>query len=444
MATTGKPPKTFVLDTNVILHDYRCIYNFQDNNLVIPIVVLEELDKFKKGNEQINYNAREFVRILDSIAGDRVFGDGVALGANQGKLRVATGKPFTQEMLDSFDEVTPDHRILAVAYDEKKRNPQKITVLVSKDINLRMKAKSLGIDAQDYLSGQVKDVDHLKKDTGEAEVSEAQMAALYSGNEGLDAATLKIKPHANQPFLLKCGNASALACYNRPSNRLKRVDKVRAYGIEPRNAEQTFAMHLLTDADIQLTSLTGIAGTGKTLLALAAALAQVMEGKYDQILLSRPVIPLQSQDMGFLPGAINEKLMPYMLPLYDNLAVIKSKLKPTSREAVYIEELQRQNKLMITPLAYIRGRSLNNTFFIIDEAQNLTPHEVKTIVTRAGEGTKMVFTGDIQQIDSPYLDIRSNGLTHLSDRMIGEDIFAHVNLVKGERSELAELAGKKL
>lgn len=439
---TGKPPKTFVLDTNVILHDYRCIYNFQDNNIVIPIVVLEELDKFKKGNEQINYNAREFVRILDSIAGDQVFGDGVSLGKTLGRLSIATGKPFTQEMMDSFDEVTPDHRILAVAYDEKRKRPEGVTALVSKDVNLRMKAKSLGIDAQDYLSGQVKDVDHIKKDAGTLEVAAEQIAALYSGSDGLDAAALKPPLYANQILLLKSGEATALACYHKRSNRLKRVDKLRAYGIEPRNAEQTFAMHVLMHPDIQLVSLTGIAGTGKTLLALAAALAQ--EGSYDQILLSRPVIPLQNQDLGFLPGAINEKLMPYMLPLYDNLAVIKSKLKPTSREAVHIEELQRQNKLMITPLAYIRGRSLNNTFFIIDEAQNLTPHEVKTIVTRAGEGTKMVFTGDIQQIDSPYLDIRSNGLTHLSDRMLGEEIFAHVNLVKGERSELAELAGKKL
>ncbi|MDR2815047.1 MAG: PhoH family protein [Prevotellaceae bacterium] len=443
-ATTGKPPKTFVLDTNVILHDYRCIYNFQENNIVIPIVVLEELDKFKKGNEQINYNAREFARILDSIAGNQVFTNGVALGENLGRLCIATGKPFTQEMMDSFDEVTPDHRILAVAYDEKKKRPSEVTVLVSKDINLRMKAKSLGIDAQDYLSGQVKDVDHIKKDAGTLEVDAAQIAALYSGSEGISVAALKLgQPlYANRIVILKSGDASALACYSKRSNRLMRVDKIRAYGIEPRNAEQTFAMHVLTNPDIQLVSLTGIAGTGKTLLALAAALAQ--EEKYDQILLSRPVIPLQNQDMGFLPGAINEKLMPYMLPLYDNLTVIKSKLKPTSREAVHIEELQRQNKLMITPLAYIRGRSLNNTFFIIDEAQNLTPHEVKTIVTRAGEGTKMVFTGDIQQIDSPYLDIRSNGLTHLSDRMVGEEIFAHVNLVKGERSELAELAGKKL
>ncbi len=440
--SASKQPKTFVLDTNVILHDYRCIYNFQENNLVIPIVVLEELDKFKKGNEQINFNAREFVRILDDIAGNQVFNGGVSLGKDLGRLRIATGKPFTQEMMDSFDEVTPDHRILAVAYDEKKNSPDRATVLVSKDINLRMKAKSLGIDAQDYLSDQIKDVDHIKKDTEVVEVSADQIATLYAGSEGIDAAALKLKPHANQNFLLKSNESNALASYDKASDKLKHVDKVRAYGIEPRNAEQTFAMSALMNPDIKLVSLTGIAGTGKTLLALAAALAQ--ENDYDQILLSRPVIPLQNQDMGFLPGDINEKLQPYMLPLFDNLAVIKSKLKPTSKEAVHIEDLQRQNKLMITPLAYIRGRSLSNTFFIVDEAQNLTPHEVKTIVTRAGENTKMIFTGDIQQIDSPYLDMHSNGLTHLSDRMIGEEIFAHVNLVKGERSELAELAGNLL
>ncbi|MDR2937654.1 MAG: PhoH family protein [Prevotellaceae bacterium] len=439
---TDKQPKTFVLDTNVLLHDYRCIYNFEENNLIIPIVVLEELDKFKKGNEQINFNAREFVRILDGISGDKVFNGGVSLGKNLGKLRIVPGRAFPEVMMDSFDEMTPDHRILAAAMYEKMQNPAAATVLVSKDINLRMKAKSLGIDAQDYLNDQVKNIDQLKKDTEVVEVSAAQISALYSGSSGLEAAALKLKPHANQNFLLKSGDSTALAAFDKMSGKLKVVDKVRAYGIEPRNAEQTFAMNALMNPNVKLVSLTGIAGTGKTLLALAAALAQ--EGDYDQILLSRPVIPLQNQDMGFLPGDINEKLTPYMLPLYDNLSVIKSKLKPTSKEAIHIEELQRQNKLMITPLAYIRGRSLSNTFFIIDEAQNLTPHEVKTIVTRAGENTKMVFTGDIQQIDSPYLDARSNGLTHLSDRMIGEEIFAHVNLVKGERSELAEIAGKML
>jgi PhoH-like ATPase len=438
----NKLPKTFVIDTNVILHDHRSIYNFQENNLVIPIVVLEELDKFKKGNEQINFNAREFTRQLDSITNNDLFKDGISLGKGLGKLRIELGKPFTQEMMDSFDEMTPDHRILAVASYEKNKHPEITTILVTKDVNLRMKARALGIGAEDYLSGQVKDMDIIKKDTATINTSADKIAKFYSSSSGVNPKDMNIRTFPNQNIILKSGDSSALAYYDSSSLKLKRVDKVRAYGIEPRNAEQTFAMRALMDPSITLVSLTGIAGTGKTLLALASALAQ--EFNYGQVLLSRPVIPLQNQDIGFLPGDINDKLMPYMLPLYDNLSVIKNNLKPTSREAVHIEELQRQNKLMITPLAYIRGRSLSNVFFIVDEAQNLTPHEVKTIITRAGEGTKMVFTGDVQQIDSPYLDARSNGLTHLSDRMHGQEFFAHINLVKGERSPLAEAAGNLL
>ncbi|MGL4909172.1 MAG: PhoH family protein [Bacteroidales bacterium] len=441
-SSKSKVAKTFVLDTNVILHEYRCIYNFQENNLVIPIVVLEELDKFKKGTEQINYNAREFVRILDKIVSNQVFKDGVSLGKDLGTLRIVTGKAFTQEMMDSFDEITPDHRILAVAHHEQKETPSVQVVLVTKDINLRMKAKSLGIESQDYLSDKVENIDYIKKDTKVVAVTSVQIDAFYQNKGEMEVSVLKLKPFANETFILKGEDSTAMAMYNSATKSLELVSKIRAYGIDPRNAEQTFAMQALMNPNIKLMSLTGIAGTGKTLLALAAALAQ--EFDYDQILLSRPVITLQNQDMGFLPGDVNDKLAPYMLPLFDNLSVIKSQFKPTSKEAVHLEELQKQNKLMITPLAYIRGRSLNNTFFIIDEAQNLTPHEVKTIVTRAGENTKLIFTGDIQQIDSPYLDIRSNGLTHLSDRMIGQEFFAHVNLVKGERSELAEVAGKLL
>ena len=215
-----------------------------------------------------------------------------------------------------------------------------------------------------------------------------------------------------------------------------------AYGIEPRNAEQTFSIDALLRPEVQLISLTGKAGTGKTLLALAAALHQ--EHLFKQILLARPIVPLANRDIGFLPGDVNEKIGPYMQPLYDNLSVIKHKFKPQSKELVKIEEMERNQKLMITPLAYIRGRSLADVFFIVDEAQNLTPHEVKTIITRAGEGTKIIFTGDIHQIDSPYLDMKSNGLSYLTDKMRAQEIFAHVNLVKGERSYLAELASNLL
>jgi len=221
-----------------------------------------------------------------------------------------------------------------------------------------------------------------------------------------------------------------------------RVEKKPAYGIKPRNAEQTFSLSVLMDPDIQLVALTGKAGTGKTLLALAAAIE--LHKSFDQILLARPIVALSNRDLGYLPGDASEKINPYMQPLFDNLSVIKHAFNPRSQEYLRIEELQKEEKLEITPLAYIRGRSLSNSFFIIDEAQNLTPHEIKTIITRAGEGTKMVFTGDLQQIDSPYLDMKSNGLAYMTDRMRNQELFAHINLLKGERSYLAELASDLL
>ena len=267
---------------------------------------------------------------------------------------------------------------------------------------------------------------------------------LYENPEGIPLNDLKmpIKPVSNQYFILKGESSSALAYYQSKNNTLHRVIKQKAYGIEPRNAEQTFALDALTRDDVQLASVTGKAGTGKTLLALAAALQQ--RQKYTQIFLARPIMPLANRDIGFLPGDIKEKIGPYMLPLFDNLDVIKNKFSQSSKEFIKIEEMLKTEKLIITPLAYIRGRSLSRIFFIVDEAQNLTPHEIKTIITRAGEETKMIFTGDIEQIDSPYLDEKSNGLSYLTDKMNGQELFAHVNLVKGERSYLAELASHLL
>jgi len=268
---------------------------------------------------------------------------------------------------------------------------------------------------------------------------------MFYQESGITPKELKVKNlSCNQLLSVEnpSGHNPVLAKYCCRTNSVKGIKRAKAYGIDPRNDEQTFAIDALLNPDIKLVSLTGTAGTGKTLLALAAAIEQ--EQDFDQILLARPVIPLKNQEMGFLPGDIKEKLAPYMLPLYDNLAVIKKSFKPTSREAVRIEEMLRNEKLLISPLAYIRGRSLSNVFFIIDEAQNLTPHEVKTIITRAGEGSKLVFTGDIHQIDSPYLDIHSNGLTHLGEKFYGQEIFSHINLIKGERSQLSELAGKLL
>lgn len=440
-----KKKKIFVLDTNVLLHDYRCIYNFEENDIVLPIPVLEELDKFKKGNDLINFHAREFTRELDKISGDTLFNGGVPLGEGLGKLSIETGKTFSKEMEESFPEKTPDHRILAIAEHVTLHKADCSVVLISKDINLRMKAKSISVMAADYETDKVQNIEEIYKGINTLEnVSDDLISQVYEETEGLafENVETEIDPKPNQYFILKGNRSSALVHYESTNNSIGRVLKQKAYGIEPRNAEQTFAIDALTRDAIQLITLTGKAGTGKTLLALASAIAQ--RQKFQQIFLARPIVPLSNRDIGFLPGDVKEKIGPYMQPLFDNFDVIKNKFSTTSKEFQRLEELQKNEKLIITPLAYIRGRSLSNAFFIVDEAQNLTPHEIKTIITRAGEGTKMVFTGDIEQIDTPYLDMKSNGLSYLTDKMLGQDIFAHINLVRGERSYLAELASNLL
>jgi PhoH-like ATPase len=436
--------KIFVIDTNVILHDHESIYHFMEHDVVIPITVLEELDKFKRGNDPLNFEARQFVRILDDIVGPELFNGGISLGEGKGHLTIETGKPFSENLKDSFREDTPDHRILAISEFIKDKYPDRKVILVTKDVNLRMKAKSLQIDAEDYKTDKVADISFL--DLGVREYKDFDdnlIAKLYEqGHLTIEEMGIDPQPFANEFFIIKSSKSSILACYNPFLQRMEKVDKKVAYGIKPHNAEQTFSVHALLDPDVKLVSLTGKAGTGKTLLALACAIAQ--HKMYEQVLLARPIVSLSNRDIGFLPGDVGEKINPYMQPLFDNLSVIKRCFNPHSQEHRLIEELQEEERLVISPLAFIRGRSVSNCYFIIDEAQNLTPHEVKTIITRAGEGTKMVFTGDIEQIDSPYLDTASNGLSYLSDKMKNQDIFAHVNLIKGERSFLAELASKLL
>lgn len=445
----GKP-KIFVLDTNVILHDHNAIRKFRDNNLVIPVTVVEELDKFKKGTDTLAYNARGFMRDLDRITDGRDFGSGgLPLGKGLGWIKVEPGHPFSGEAADYFTDDIPDHRILATAMWTRDHNPGTFVALVTKDINLRMKAKAVGMAVQDYLTDKIQD-DHIEEIHKEVQLMTASSDVLQDLAYGPETSVawdrlLKAKPLPNQMFKFRWeGAREEIVCarYDVSRDRIVLVKSRDAYGIRPRNDEQKFALDALFNPKVELVSLTGGAGTGKTLLALAAALAQ--EQDYEQIYLSRPAVILGNQDLGFLPGDQKQKMSPFLQPLMDNLNVIKYRFKPTSREAQRIESMLTQEKLIIEPLAYIRGRSLGKCFFIIDEAQNLTPHEMKTIITRAGEGTKMVFTGDIFQIDQPYLDQWSNGLTHLGEKMSGQALFQHVFLRKGERSELSELAAKLL
>ena len=441
----GKQKKIFIIDTNVILYDHTCIYNFQEHDIVIPIVVLEELDYFKKGSDLINFEAREFIRELDKLSGEKLFNEGISLGKKQGKLFVKVSAPMSDLVTDVFTQNKPDHQILAVADELRKEFSKREVIIISKDINLRMKAKSLGINASDYETGKIRNIDELY--TGKEIYEDCDKDTISRFYEEpytvpVDDLHFVKNPLPNEYFIFKNRSVSVLTHYNSTVHVFDRVYKSTAYGIEPKNAEQTFALDALLRPEVQLVTMTGRAGTGKTLIALAAALHQ--RKNYQQIYLARPVVPLGNKDIGYLPGDIKSKLDPYMQPLWDNLAVIKHKFPSESPEVKRLTEMIQQEKLYIAPLAYIRGRSLSNIFFIIDEAQNLTPHEVKTIITRAGEGAKIVFTGDIYQIDSPYLDSQSNGLTFLVDRMKGQEIFAHMNLVKGERSHLAEIASNLL
>lgn len=421
------------------------MYHFEEHDVIIPITVIEELDQFKKGNQTVNYHARKFTRNLDSISGDQLFNGGLPIGNGSGKISVQLEREFHPQLLLNFNQSKPDHHILNIAYHLAKEDLQRIFIIVSKDVNLRMKAKSVGLMAEDYTNDHVKNVATLY--TGTAEVMEPDeifISQLHSdGAAPLPAerrSEQKVLP--NEYFIVKSAKKSALVRYNGKLDLCERIDKLEAFGVIPRNAEQTFALDALLNPDIPLVTIGGKAGTGKTLLALAAALERKKE--YRQILLARPIVPLSNKDIGYLPGDIQSKLSPYMQPLYDNLNVIRSLSSPASSKQNCISKLLEDGKLVIEPLAYIRGRSLVKLYIIVDEAQNLTPHEVKTIITRAGEGSKIVFTGDVFQIDHPYLDSHSNGLSYLIEKMQGQPLYAHVTLRKGERSKLAELASDLL
>jgi PhoH-like ATPase len=436
--------KIFVLDTSVILYDFNALQNFQEHDVAIPITVLEELDQFKKGNSVLNLQAREFIRQLDKLSNDNMLHEWIPLdGPARGKFRVVAEENGGVDAGEIFGARKADHRILNAALGLARTEPERRVILVSKDVNLRLKARALNLAAEDYETVKIKDLDHLPKGKNEVEVAQsAAIDRLYQEEWLPVEAVLDGRPPCNQYYILRSGSKSALAYYNSRSDRIERVHKPLAYGISPRNAEQTFALHAVLNADVPLVTLSGAAGTGKTLLALAGALEQ--RRHFRQIYLARPIVPLSNRDIGYLPGDIHSKIDPFMQPLWDNLGIIKNQFDEREREYKKVDELVETEKLHIVPLAYIRGRSLSNVIFIVDEAQNLTPHEVKTIITRAGERTKIILTGDIFQIDTPYLDAHSNGLSYLIDRVRGNPLYAHVNLEKGERSALANLASVML
>jgi PhoH-like ATPase len=441
--SAAETKKFFVIDTNVVLYDYRCIYSFEDHHVVIPITLLEEIDRFKRGNEIINYNAREFSRELDALIGEQSLNNGIWLNSG-GTIMVETNTKMAPEFREVFWEDKPDHRILSLSHNLSAQYDRNRVILVSKDINLRMKAKSIGLMAEDYETGKIKNIDDLYSGKNLIEeVSHEVIDRIYKeGSLSLDAVGMDIEPLPNENFIFRNDSQSILTTYDKETDTIAMVEKKLAYGIKPRNAEQIFALQALMNRQVSLVTLSGKAGTGKTLMALAASLE--VRRDYRQIFLARPIIPLSNRDLGYLPGDVGEKLDPYMQPLFDNLSVIQNQFTETSPEYSRIDDMIAKKKLLITALAYIRGRSLPSVYFIVDEAQNLTPHEVKTIITRAGEGTKMVFTGDPHQIDTPYLDSRSNGLAYLIDHMKGQPIYAHITMEKGERSALADLASTLL
>ena len=444
--TPDQKRKIFILDTSVILHDHQAVNQFEEHDVAIPISVLEELDSFKKGNDTINFEARQFIRFVDNLSEGNSLNQWIQLSPEKPScFTVVMQESGTEEQnaVKIFGDRKADHLILNAALYIKQEYSDRPVILVTKDVNLRLKARSLNLQSEDYETGKIQNLEGLYRGIAQLELEESDMIDKIHQMELVHYSdVMKSEPYNNHYFIIKNHRSSTLAYFNPETKNLERVEKRHAYGIKPRNAEQTFAMHALFNNNIKLVTIQGVAGTGKTLIALAAALEQ--RSNFRQIYLARPIVPLNNKDIGFLPGDIKAKINPYMEPLWDNLKVIQNQYSENSKEYQKVKELVDNEKLMVTPLAYIRGRSLANIIFIVDEAQNLTPLEVKTIITRAGEGTKIIFTGDINQIDTPYLDSQSNGLSFMIDRLKGQPLYAHITLEKGERSELANLANELL
>ncbi len=437
--------KNFVLDTNVLLHDPNAVLNFGPNDVVIPIYVIEEIDRFKKELSELGRNARLVGRMIDRFRDAGRLNEGVEMPTG-GTLRVV----FTNRKLPAEIGIGQkmDHKILAVAFDLNEKEPDKPTIFITKDTNLRIKADSLGITAMDYETERVT-VDEIYSGFCELTMSGELVDTFYrQGHLEVDMIP-GFEPVANQFVHLKdeaSANHGALGRVDPDNRMINQLLKARGgvWGIQPRNREQTFALDLLLDDRVKMVTLAGKAGTGKTLMALAAGLHKTSEeGVFQRLLVSRPIFPL-GRDIGFLPGDVEDKLNPWMQPIFDNVELLMNLTRRDKSQGRSYRELMDMGLIEIEPLTYIRGRSIPNQYIIIDEAQNLTPHEVKTIITRAGDQTKIVLTGDLYQIDNPYVDATSNGLAYVVNRFKDKNITGTVTLRKGERSELAELASDLL
>jgi len=437
-----------VLDTNVLLQDPYSIFSFEDNEVVIPAVVLEEVDSKKRNLDEVGRNARQVSKLIDQLRENGKLHEQIKLH-NGGSIRIELNHKFFHQLQEIFVEKTNDNRILAVAKNlsiqEQLKGKGKQVILVSKDTLVRVKADALDLIAQDYLNDRVVELDHIYSGFLEIFIDQEQMKNYYEQGElPLHLITQRFL-HPNEFVIMKDslgGKASAIGIVNANSTKVKRLifDQERVWGIKPRNVQQTMAMELLLRDDIPLVTMTGKAGTGKTLLALAAALMQTEDlGKYKKLLVARPIVPV-GKDIGYLPGEKEEKLRPWMQPIFDNLEYLFNTKKPGELDAI----LSGINSIEVEALTYIRGRSIPEQFMIIDEAQNLTKHEVKTILTRVGERSKIVLMGDPEQIDHPYLDEYNNGLTNVVEKFKNESISGHIKLVKGERSILAQLAANIL
>ena len=443
--------KIFILDTNVLIHDPEAMFSFDDNDVYLPIYVIEEIDKLKEYNDRVGKSARETSRNIEKLRKEEKNSNLSLLeglkNSTGGTFRIVLGENDSVNIPDSLNKNLTDNKIIGQALRIKNENKKRKVILVSKDMNVRIKANVLGMETVDYVKDQI-DINQLYEGWKEIEISSDLFSLLEKAPIINWDLVLKEEPKANELIRFKNSNKEILTIYKKEREKLEKqvFADTKVWGVFARNTEQKQAMELLMDERIKLVTLVGKAGTGKTLLAIATALEQVVERKlYKKIFIARPIVPM-GNDIGFLPGTEKEKMQPWMLPIYDNIEFLASnKGQTSSNEAEkVVAGLESLGLLKVEPLTYIRGRSIPQGFIIIDEAQNLTPHEVKTIITRVGKDTKIVFTGDPDQIDNPYLDANSNGLAYIAEKMKNEILVGHIRLVKGERSEISELASRLL